>query len=300
MSQHTPDTAEHPSDAQGAAVPDSALVATCFAVSALGLILLTSSGGNSTAAPDPAPQAQVQPVADQADALAQLGAIPLPVAPVVDPDFGAQVRAYLLENPEVIFEAVAAFEQRNAAAQADMDRAILDANVDALFNDGYSWIGGNPDGDVTLVKFHDYRCSFCIRAHDEIAELLEADDNVRLIIKEFPILGPESELAARFVIAGHMLGGPEAYAEFREILIRHDGAITEDFLDDVATDYGLDFPAISVTMASEDVTSILLQNRALAQRLQITGTPTFVMGDELIRGFVPADVLIETAAAQRN
>ena len=279
---------------------DSALIGTCLAASALGLLVLTSSGGSSGTEPTPVAQAEQQAAPETAEVMVQPGATSLPGQQAVDPDFGAQVRAYLLQNPEVIFEAVAAFEQRNAEAQADMDRAILDANAQALFDDGHSWVGGNVEGDITLVKFHDYRCGFCIRAHDEIAELLAVDDNIRLIIKEFPVLGPESELAARFAIAGLRLGGDDAYAAFREILIRHDGPITPEFLDEIATTQGLDFPAMSVEMDSEDVTAILAENYALAQRLQISGTPTFVMETEMIRGFVPADVLIDTAADLRN
>ena len=282
---------------------DSALIGTCLAASALGLIVMTSSGSNGqttdVAAQAPAAQVEAQ-TTPQEDVLAQLGASPAPETVRVDAEFGEQVRSYLLQNPEVIFEAVAAFEQRSAQAQADMDRAILDANVEALFNDPNSWVGGNPEGDIALVEFLDYRCGFCKRAHDELLELLEADSGIRLIVKEFPILGPESELASRFAIATLRLGGDDMYQQVNDTLIRHDGPVTPEYLDELAQVLGLEFDAVVAEMESEAVSTILAENRALAQRLQISGTPTFVMETEMIRGYVEADVLLELAESLRN
>lgn len=271
---------------------DSALIGTCLAAAALGLLVLTSSGGSSTATTEPTMAPVVTEATATIDTSAELA--------LSDADFGEKVRGYLLENPEVIFEAVAVYEQRNAAAQADMDRAILAANAEELFEDGHSWVGGNLEGDITLVEFMDYRCGFCKRAHDEIATLLEADENIRLIIKEFPILGPESELASRFAVATLRLAGDETYEAIHDTLMRHEGAITPEYLDELATAFELDFESIVAEMESDAVTTVLAENRALAQRLQISGTPTFVMETEMIRGFVDADTLIETAQALRD
>lgn len=278
---------------------DSALIGTCLAASALGLLVLTSSGGNGTASTTTVAVSDA-PASQEQEPLVALGSTSSVSSADVDAAFGEQVRAYLLQNPEVIFEAVAAFEQRTATAQADMDRSVLEANAEALFNDGHSWVGGNPEGDITLVEFLDYRCGFCKRAHDEIAELLEADEGIRLVIKEFPILGPDSELASRFAIASLRLGGDDVYEEVHDALIRYDGAITVDFLNQLASAHDLEFEAVDAEMRSDAVTAILAENHALAQRLQISGTPTFVMETEMIRGFVPADVLIEIAAELRD
>ncbi|MBN2761342.1 MAG: thioredoxin domain-containing protein, partial [Rhodobacteraceae bacterium] len=186
-----------------------------------------------------------------------LGAVPADTgADAVDPEFGAQVRAYLLQNPEVIFEAVAEFERRNAQAQGDMDVALVQANADALFNDPMSWVGGNPEGDVTLVEFLDYKCGFCKRAMPEVAALLEQDGNVRVIVKELPILGPESDLAARFAISVLDLAGPEAYDSVHVELMGYDGSITPDYLEEVATDLGLDLPEIVAHMDSDTVSTV--------------------------------------------
>lgn len=274
---------------------DSALIGTCLAAAALGLVVMTSSGGNGDAATAPAPVAETAPAPAAPEPVAEIAA-----ATAIDGDFGAQVRAYLLENPEVIFEAVAVFEQRNAMAQAEMGRAVIEANAEAIFNDGHSWVGGNLEGDITLVKFSDYRCGFCKRAADQVLAVLEADPGIRFVVKEFPILGPESELASRFSISVLRLGGDDAYKSVHYSLLRHDGALTPEFLDGLATELGLDFDAIAAEMESPDVTAILAENRALAQRLQISGTPTFVMADELIRGYVEADDLIALAESLRE
>ncbi|MEM1005944.1 MAG: thioredoxin domain-containing protein, partial [Pseudomonadota bacterium] len=115
--------------------------------------------------------------------------------------FGAQVRDYLLENPGVIVEAITLLEQQQAVAEAQADKELVAANAEELFNDGYSWVGGNPDGDITLVEFLDYRCGYCRRAVPEVASLLAEDGNIRLVIKEFPILGDASVQSSRFAVA---------------------------------------------------------------------------------------------------
>ena len=124
--------------------------------------------------------------------------------------FRAEIRAYLLENPEVIMEAVAVLEQRDAEKQAQADVDLIAANANALFNDPSSWIGGNPDGDITMVEFVDYRCGYCRKAHDEVAELISSDGNIRFIVKEFPILGEASLTSSRFALAVRQIAGDDA------------------------------------------------------------------------------------------
>lgn len=212
-----------------------------------------------------------------------------------------EIRAYLLDNPEVIMEAVAILEQRQADAQATSDVELVRANADALFNDGHSWVGGNPDGDITLVEFTDYRCSFCRRAHPEVEQLLEADGNIRFILKEFPILGEDSVLSSRFAIAVKQIAGDEAYKAAHDKLIAYRGKVTAEALTRMAEDLSLDAPAILARMDSEEVTQVIAANHALAGRLQISGTPTFVMGDQLLRGYMPlADMQRIVAQARRD
>ncbi|MEE4187425.1 MAG: DsbA family protein [Roseobacter sp.] len=205
--------------------------------------------------------------------------------------FGAEVRAYLMENPQVIMEAVAALEQQQAQAQAQTDGDLVAQHADAIFNDGFSYVGGNPEGDVTLVEFLDYRCGFCKRAFAEVEKLLADDGNIRFVVKEFPILGEQSVLASRFAIATKMIEGDEAYKEMHDALMEFNGEITLPALRRLAETFGHDADAIEAQMESEEITASLRATRELAQQLQINGTPTFVLDDEMLRGYLPADQL---------
>ena len=205
--------------------------------------------------------------------------------------FGEAVREYLMENPHVIMEAVQVLEQRQADAQARADQSLVSDNAAAIFDDGYSFVGGNPDGDITLVEFLDYRCGYCRRAHPEVAKLLETDGNIRLIVKEFPILGEQSMLASRFAIATKQVAGDAAYKDLSDTLMEFSGDFTVPVLERMANTLGLDAAAITERMNADEVTQVISDTRNLAQRLQITGTPTFVLEDELLRGYLPYEDL---------
>lgn len=214
--------------------------------------------------------------------------------------FGAEVRAYLLQNPEVIIEAVNLLEQRQAEAESVQDVALVAANLDELQNDGYSWVGGNPDGDITLVEFMDYRCGYCRRAAPEVTQLLSQDGNIKLVIKEFPILGDSSVRASRFAVATRLVAGNDAYKQVHDALIEFGGEPTDVALRRLSKGLGLDADAILDRMDAAEVSQELAQTRELAQRLKISGTPTFVLQDELLRGYLPADQMSEMIAQMRE
>ncbi|MBK0328352.1 DsbA family protein [Rhodobacteraceae bacterium F11138] len=214
--------------------------------------------------------------------------------------FRAEVRSYLLDNPEVIIEAVNLLEQRKAEAQAHADDALVQANAEALFDDGFSWVGGNPDGDITLVEFMDYRCGYCRKAKPEVAKLLANDGNIRLIVKELPILGEASMISSRFAIATRHVAGDDAYEQVHAALMEMSGDMNDVTLRRLADGLGLDSDAILEQMDSDEVSQEIASTRELAQRLQISGTPTFVLQDELLRGFLPADQLELIVADKRD
>ena len=214
--------------------------------------------------------------------------------------FRSEVRAYLMENPEVIMEAVAILEQREQEAKAEFDKQMVRAHADDLFSDGHSWEGGNPQGDIVLVEFTDYRCAYCRKAYDEVESLIEADGDIRFIVKEFPILGEESELSSRFAIAVQQLNGAEAYKAAHDTLIKFKGPINDTTLTRVADTLGLDAGKVLDHMQSDDVTAVIAANRELANRLQISGTPTFVMNDEMLRGYLPLEGLMQLAQDIRS
>lgn len=215
--------------------------------------------------------------------------------------FGQAVREYLLENPEVLVEAIDALEARKADAQAEGDRSLVAANAAALFEDDQSHVAGNPEGDLTIVEFLDYRCGYCRKAHPEIAALLQADSGIRLIVKEFPILGEQSMLASRFAIATRLVAGDDAYARVSNGLYEDfRGDITEAALRSYAEDLDLDADAILGRMHDDTVTGIIEANHQLAERLQIGGTPTFVIGEQILRGFAPLDAMQAIVAEERG
>ena len=236
---------------------------------------------------------------------AQTGAFSEPMGDADRAALRAEIRAYLLEHPEVIFEAVAEYEQRTMAQQADMDSTLVEINAEEIYADGHSWIGGNPEGDITLVEFMDYRCSFCRRAFPQMMEFAGEDGNVRLVIKELPILGPQSEVMSRFAVAVLQLGTDEQYFAAHERLLAWEGDVSDSALGALAVELGLEAEAVLAQMRSSDVTAVLAENRALAQRLQISGTPSFVIGmpegpGELLRGFLPAPELHNVAQQLRG
>ncbi|MBM1309683.1 thioredoxin domain-containing protein [Sulfitobacter mediterraneus] len=214
--------------------------------------------------------------------------------------FRAEVRAYLMDNPEVIMEAVTLLQNREAEAQARADDNLVSDNAAAIFDDGYSWVGGNPDGDITLVEFLDYRCGYCKRAHGEVAKLLETDGNIRLIVKELPILGDQSVLASRFAIATKQIAGDDSYKAVNDALMAYNGDVTLPALRRLGSTFGLEMDAIEARMDSDDVTMEIAQTRALAQQLSISGTPTFVMHDELLRGYLPFDQMMALVEEKRG
>ncbi|MDJ0629046.1 MAG: DsbA family protein [Rhodobacter sp.] len=205
--------------------------------------------------------------------------------------FRAEIRAYLMDNPEVLLEAIDVLEERQAAEQAAGDIELVQVNAESIFNDGYSYVGGNPDGDITVVEFLDYRCGYCKRAHPEVTELIASDGNIRYIIKEFPILGEQSVLASRFAIAVKEVEGPEAYLETHDTLMTLRGEISEASLSDLSEQLGYDTPSVFDAMNSDVVQDQIAQNRQLAQRLQINGTPSFIFETEMLRGYAPLEAM---------
>ena len=213
--------------------------------------------------------------------------------------FREEIRAYLLENPEVIMEAVQVLEQREAQAQARADADLVRQNATQLFEDPDSWTGGNPDGDLTLVEFIDYRCGFCRRAAPEVDALLARDGNIRIIVKEFPILGEQSTLASRFAISVRRKAGDDAYKSVHDTLIAFNGDVTEAALRRISDGLGLPTEEVVADMDSPDVTKVIDANISLGQALRINGTPTFVLGDQMLRGFLTADEMLNVAYAAR-
>ncbi|OQM75652.1 DsbA family protein [Manganibacter manganicus] len=208
------------------------------------------------------------------------------------------VREYILQNPEIIEDALTELETRAQATQAQARSQAILAEADALLRSGDDVILGNPDGDVTLVEFFDFNCGYCKRAAPDVKALVAEDSKLRIVLKDFPILGPGSVEAAKVALAVKRLEGNAKARDFHVRLMEMQGQINAGRALDLAEDMGLDRKRISEEMATPAIEAIISTNLALAQRLGLTGTPSFIAGDQIIQGAVgkkPLADAIETA-----
>ena len=211
-----------------------------------------------------------------------------------------EIRLYLLENPEIIMEAVDVLRKKEQQAAIQSDFELVTKHEKAIFEDGFSFIGGNPNGDITLVEFVDYRCGYCKKAHNEVEKLLNTDGNIRFVIKEFPILGEDSLELSKFALAVKIVHGDETYKIVHDILIKMKSPPSGKAFDQIISNLNLADKLIKNAMESNEVNGMIGYTRTLAERLKISGTPTFVVNDELIRGYVPFDALIDIIANKRG
>jgi protein-disulfide isomerase len=212
----------------------------------------------------------------------------------------AEIRAYLLEHPEVLVEAMNVLQVREDEAAMQRDLLLVSSESEAIFSSPNDWVGGNPDGDITLVEFMDYRCSYCRKAYTDVSELVKTDGNIRFVVKEFPILGEASLLSAQFAIAVRMLHGDAAYEAAHDALITLRGEPTPETLTRLATDLGLDPKPVLDRMGGADVNAVIAENYALAEMMGISGTPAFVMKDLIMRGYAPLEDMRAIVAEART
>lgn len=213
--------------------------------------------------------------------------------------FRAEIRAYLLENPEVLVEAMDELQTRKEAAALAQDQGLVTTYKDELFNDPNSYVGGNPEGDVTIVEFTDYRCGYCRKAFSEIEELIKSDGNIRFVVKEYPILGEASVISTRFAVAVLQLHGADAYKAAHDGLITLRGEPDAATLTRLAETLGHPPADILARMNTPEVDSVIAANADLGIKMGINGTPTFVVGGQMLRGYVPLEQMIEIVASER-
>ena len=211
-----------------------------------------------------------------------------------------EIRRYIIENPDIIFEAADIVRKREAALEVQEDEELIQSNFNEIFYDNYSYVGGNPDGDITIVEFVDYKCGYCRKAAELVRELIAKDDNIRFVVKEFPILGEASLVSSKFAIAVKNIGGPEKYKVAHDILLALTAEPTEIYLRRIAKELELNPEELFEAMQSDLVAQEIDQTGELAQKLQIRGTPTFILGDQFLRGFVPLEILSKAIQSERT
>jgi len=209
----------------------------------------------------------------------------------------ALVRETLLNDPEIIATALEALQAQRDAQEAAKARAAIKENHDALIDSKATEVLGNPDGDVTIVEFSDYQCGYCKRVFPDLMKAVDADGNIRLVIHELPILGPESVLAARAAIAAEK---QDKYGDFHRALMALRGGVSEAAVMQAAAEIGLDVDQLRADMVDPAMDEVFGRNVQLARTLGITGTPAFVIGNELAPGAIPLDRIIEMVAAARS
>lgn len=195
------------------------------------------------------------------------------------------VRDYLLNNPEIMRDVFAELERREQAAQAQARQQTLET-ASALLFEGDDIILGNPEGDVAMVEFFDYNCGFCKRALDDIHAMVRADPNLKVILKDFPVLGPGSLEAARIALAAKNQLSPEQAGEFHVRLMETRGQVNGERATSLAREMGLDVARLEADANSDAVRSVLATNFQLADDLGLTGTPAWVIGDQVVSGAV--------------
>ena len=200
------------------------------------------------------------------------------------------------ENPGIVLEAVEILRARDAQAQAQAQSDVLSSQRDILENDPNAPVLGNPDGDVTVVEFFDYNCPYCRRAKPALLELLEFDPNVRLVYREWPILGEGSVYAAKAALASRNQG---KYEEFHWAMMSMNGRSEEASVLRVAREIGLDIDELIADMNSQEIAEHIQTSMQLAQALGFSGTPSFVIGDNLVPGLVDASQMIELVGEAR-
>jgi protein-disulfide isomerase len=211
------------------------------------------------------------------------------------------VKEYLLQHPEVLQEVVQELEKRQAAAEQDRNRSALSKHRDAVYNSPYQVTLGNPQGDVTLVEFFDYNCGYCKRALGDKIELLKSDPKLKLVLKEFPVLGPGSIEAAQVAVAVRMQDKTgKKYFDFHQKLMSLRGQADKARAIAAAKETGFDTARIERDLGSDEVKKSLEESMMLAEALGINGTPTYVVGDNVVAGAIGTDALRKQIAAARE
>ena len=209
------------------------------------------------------------------------------------------VRDYILKNPEVIVEALQIFEQRQEAEFNERQKSLIASNHDVLVSSAHQSILGNPDGDVTLIEFFDYNCGFCRDSLEHLQKLVAEDDKLKIVLKEFPVLGPDSQDAARVAIAASKID-PDKYLKLHVQLLKTRGQANKRIALSIAEQLDYDMDALRGKMSETVIDESINEVYGLANQLGLTGTPTFIIGNEVMPGAVGHDVLREKLDSMRK
>lgn len=206
---------------------------------------------------------------------------------------------YLINNPEVIEDVLVELDRRKEEQIRIQAEKVISDEKGVLFTSSRQAIMGNPKGDVTLVEFFDYNCGFCKRSFADILRIIEEDDQVQVVLKELPVLGEQSTEAAQISIAANIVD-PSKFPEFHQKLMLSRNRANSKYAIDVADDVGYDVEAIEKKVNDPEIRATIDEVYELALNLSLSGTPAFVLGNEVIRGAIGFDQLKEKINSLRN
>ena len=204
---------------------------------------------------------------------------------------------YLKTHPDVLIDAIQAADDKLKADAKDKAQQALAAHRQQVFDDPQSPVAGNPKGDVTLVEFFDYRCPYCKQVEPSLEKLIGDDHQLKIVFKEFPVLGPDSEIAARVALAAKKQG---KYDAFHRAMMNTSGHIDEAVIYKVASSAGLDIDRVKRDMAAPDIEKELKANLDLGKTLDLDGTPSFIVGETIVPGAISAGDLKQLIADARG
>jgi protein-disulfide isomerase len=211
------------------------------------------------------------------------------------------IKDYLMNHPEVMQEINAAVDKHQQEVDIEKQRVTIKENNATLFSSPHQVVLGNPQGKLTMVEFFDYNCAFCKRAMTDMLDLLKNDHDIKFVLKEFPVLGEGSVDAAHVAVAARMQDATgKKYIEFHQKLLGGRGAADKARAMAVAKEVGFDMARIEKDMASDEVKATIDEDMKLADALGVTGTPSYVVGSQLVVGAVGLDALKEKIDAERK
>ena len=213
----------------------------------------------------------------------------------------AIIKEYLLKHPEMVQEAISELERRQDAEQAEKHKGAIKENAKLLYSSPRQVTLGNPNGNVTFVEFFDYNCGYCKHAMEDMLALLKTDTNLKVVLKEFPVLGPGSVEAAQIAVAVRMQDPTgKKYLEFHQKLLGGRGQADRARALAVAKEVGLDMVRLEKDLNGAEVKASLAESMKLAEALGANGTPTYVVGSDIVMGAVGLEALQQRIDKQRK
>jgi protein-disulfide isomerase len=201
------------------------------------------------------------------------------------------IHSYLLDHPEVLREAAIALEKRQQAEESELHRRVIEENKDALFNNPFPAVVGNPKGKITMVEFFDYNCGYCKKALGDLVNLMKAQPDLRVVLMDFPVLGPDSVEAAQVASAARKQISGDKFFDFHQRLLSSRGHVGREQALAAAKESGLDMDRLQKDIKDPSIHAGFEKTMKLGDALNISGTPSYVVGDEVIVGAVGLDPL---------